>query len=227
MVQTVETIALVIIGGFLGYFGIWFFNRMPQKWLLDYGQEPFEEEGQRIKSYPFKYLMVAFMAICAVKLSLGDIYIALGSLMAIWALMLIAIADKKYQIIPDQLVIVLMMSAISFVHRYVSYKVPLFGGLIAFGVMVLIALLGKLIYRRYVIGGGDIKVYTALGIIFGARGFLAIFIMATLLSAVHFGYLLIRKKAKKDEERPLAIYIFLAALIYLVILYPGINEILL
>lgn len=227
MVQVAETLSLILVGGLLGYFGIWFFNKMPIQWLTDYGQQPIKEEGQRIKSYPYKYVMVSFMVICAIKLSLGDIYVALGGLMAIWSLMLMAVADKKYMIIPDQLVLVLLLSAIGFIPRFVSYKVPLFGGLIAFGVMGLMALLGKLIYKKIVIGGGDIKVYTAIGIIFGARGFLAIFIMATLLSALHFAVLLIKKKIKKDEERPLVPYIFLAVTIYLVLLYPIINEILL
>lgn len=220
---------LILAGGLLGYFGLWFFNHMPAKWLVDYGQEPGEElidpYSQRIKSYPWKFVMVAFMVIAAVKLSLGNVYIACGGLMALWALMLMAIADKKYGIIPDQLVVILMFSAIGFMPGYYSWKVPLIGGLLAFGAMMLMAAFGRIAYKRWVIGGGDIKAYGAIGIIFGWRGFIAIFILATLASAIHFGYLMIKKRLKKDEERPLVPYIFGAAAIYLLILYPYINEI--
>ena len=233
---------LILVGGFLGYFGFWFFNHMPAKWLVDYGEEPGEELTgplahqepgedltepyvQRVKSYPWKFVMVAFMVIAAVKLALGDVFIACGGLMALWALMLMAVSDKKYKIVPDQLVVVLMFSAIGFVPSYFSWKVPLFGGLIAFGAMVLMAAFGYIAYRRWVIGGGDIKVYTAIGVIFGWKGFVTIFILATLVSAGHFTYLLMRKKIEKDETMPLVPYIFGATAIYLLILYPYINEI--
>lgn len=218
---------LILMGAFLGYFAIWFFNKMPATWLADYGEEPPSQEGQRIKTYPWKYVIVSFMVISAVKLSFGDVYIAAGSLIAIWALLLMAIADYKYMIIPDQLVVVLMLSALGFVSHYFSFKEPLFGGLIALGAIALMALIGKIVFRRWVIGGGDIKVYTALGIVFGWKGFCIIFILTTLLSALHFAALLINKKVKRDEERPLVPYIFVASCLYLLILYPGINEILL
>ena len=228
--QTYQIIAmgvLILAGAFLGYFGIWFFNKMPASWLADYGEEPPHEEGQRIKTYPWKYAFVSFMVIAGVKLSFGDIYIALGSLMALWALLLMSFADKKYMIVPDQLIVVLLLSAIGFVSHYSSFKEPLFGGLIAFAAIGLMALIGKVLLKKWVIGGADLKIYAALGIILGWKGFVIIFIVTSLLSALHFAFLLINKKAKREDERPLVPYIFVATSLYLLVLYPGINEILL
>ncbi len=165
------------------------------------------------------------MILVGVKVSFGDVYIAAGSMLAIWSLMLMAVADKKYMIVPDQLIIVLMLSAIGFIPHYISYMEPLLGGLIAFGIMGAIALLGKIVFKRWALGGGDIKVYTALGIIFGWKGFAVIFVLATFASAIHYAYLLINGKAKKNEERPLIPYVFGGACLYLLILYPGINQI--
>ncbi len=210
------------VGVLLGFFGVWFFNRMPAKWLCDYGKEPEGEladpYSQRIKSYPWKYVIVGFFAICGIYLGLNDWSWAFGALMALWALLLMAIADYKYMIIPDQLVFVLLLSAIGFMPHYYSWKEPLFGGLIAFAVLAMMALLGKIIYKKYVIGGGDIKVYTAIGIIAGWRGFLAIFIIATIISALNFAILLAKGKIKKGDERPLVPYIFGATTIYLLFL---------
>lgn len=224
-------IALVFggVGAFLGFFGIWFFNRMPARWLCDYGQEPTEEmdsaRHQRIKTYPWKFVMVAFFVICGIYLGLHDWSFALGAMMALWALLLMAVADYKYMIVPDQLVVVLLVSALGFMPNYISWREPFFGGLVAFGTIASIALLGKLIYKKIVIGGGDIKVFSAIGVLTGWRGFLFIFMFATLLSALNFAILLAKKKIKRGDQRPMIPYVFGAVTIYLLFVQQYIYEI--
>lgn len=233
MSEVLKTVIIAIafggMGALLGYFGVWFFNKMPAAWLTDYGQEPREELKdpyvQRIKTYPWKFVIVSFFVICGLYLGLRDWSWALGAMMALWALLFMAVADYKYMIVPDQFVLVLMVSAIGFMPSYTSWRMPLVGGLVAFGIMALMALLGKLIYKKFVIGGGDIKVFMAIGIITGWRGFAAIFILSTLISATNFAMLLAMKRIKKGDERPMIPYVFGATAIYLLFIEQYIYEI--
>ena len=94
----------------------------------------------------------------------------------------------------------------------------IFGAIIGFGVMLLIGILGKLIYKTETLGGGDIKLFTALGLCVGKDGILMVFVLSTFITALHLGYLMARKLIKPREKRPLVPYIAIASTIYMVIL---------
>lgn len=81
------------------------------------------------------------------------------------------------------------------------------------------ALLGRLAYRRETLGGGDIKLFASLGLVMGLVGIMAVFVLTTLLSAVHLIWLLIRKKLKRSDTVPMVPYIALSAAVYLVFLW--------
>lgn len=211
-------------GIILGNSAVYCFNKMPGKWLCDYGKEPDEEllhpTVQRIKSVPWKYWFSCIFVLAAIKLGLEDPVYAVIALIACWLLTEMAIADIKYRIVPDQLIILLMIAAVGFVpHQKLGFFSGIWGGLIGFSIMLFIGILGKIIYKKDSLGGGDIKLFGALGLCLGVDGILAVFVISTLVSAVHLGILLLRKRIKTRQQMPLVPYIAVSSSIYLVILH--------
>ena len=218
----IKVIIAVLIGVLQGNGAVYFFNKMPASWLCDYGETPSEEllnpTTQRIKSNPWKYLFSMGFVILNTKLVVDDWQFALAASAALWILLELALSDKKYSIVPDQLLILLAVTAIGIIPFHSSWKAPLLGALIGFSIMMLIALVGKLAYRRDTLGGGDIKLFSALGLIAGPKGILFIFAATTLLSAACFAYLLSKKRVKRTDSLPMVPYIATAAAFYLVFL---------
>jgi leader peptidase (prepilin peptidase)/N-methyltransferase len=74
------------------------------------------------------------------------------------------------------------------------------------------------------VGGGDIKLFGALGFVLGPYGIIITFAMATILAAMHFLTLTLRRKVKKGDYLPMVPYIAAAATVYLVFLW-GVPEV--
>ena len=218
-----KVIIAVILGILQGNGAVYFFNKMPATWLCDYDETPSDEvlnpTTQRIKSSPWKYLFSMGFVILNIKLVMDDWQYALAASAVLWILLELSLADKKYSIVPDQLVILLCITGLGFIPFHGSWKAQLFGGLIGFGLMTAIALIGKFAYKRETLGGGDIKLFFALGLISGIKGILFIFAATALISAACFTYLLIKKRAKITDSLPMVPYISVAAAIYLVFLW--------
>ena len=223
LIILIKCLAAILAGILGGNGAVYFFNKMPAKWLCDYGEKPAEElldpYTQRVKSYPWKFVLSMLFIIIDIKLVMDDWQFAAAAFCAIWLLMEMAIADLKYRIVPDQLVILLAVSALGFLPFHSSWQDCLFGGLAGFGIMGFTALLGKMAYRRETLGGGDIKLFASLGLILGFVGILTVFVLTTLISAAHMVWLLARKKLKRTDTVPMVPYIALAASVYLVFLW--------
>lgn len=216
--------AAIAAGILLGNSAVYFFNRIPGQWLCDYGQTPDEEllhpTRQRLVSTPWKYVFSGLFVVCGIALALQNPLYAAASLAMLWLLLLMAAADIKYRIVPDQLVLLLVVCGFGFIPFHGAGPLGgLWGGLVGFGVMVCMGLAGKLIYRKETLGGGDIKLFGALGLCTGVDGILVIFILTTLLSAAHLAYLLARKRVKLTDQQPMVPYIAVSAGIYVVLLH--------
>lgn len=216
--------AAVIAGVVLGNGAVYFFNRLPGGWLVDYGQTPDEEllhpTRQRIHSVPWKYVFSGLFVVCGITLALQNPRYAVASLALLWILLLMAIADIKYRIVPDQLVLLLVVCGFGFIPFHGAGPLGgLWGALAGFGVMIAMGIFGKLIYRKETLGGGDIKLFGALGLATGLDGILIIFVLTTLLSAAHLSYLLARKRVKLTDQQPMVPYIAVSAGIYVVLLH--------
>lgn len=216
--------AAVAAGILLGNSAVYFFNRLPGQWLCDYGEEPDEEllhpSRQRIRSTPWKYVFSGFFVVSGVHLALINPLYAVAAMAAMWLLLLMAMADIKYRIVPDQLVILLVICGCGFIpHHDRGPLEGLWGAMIGFGIMVVIGLLGRLIYRRDSLGGGDIKLFGALGLCLGVDGIIIAFVLTTLLSAGHAAYLVLRGRIKLTDAQPLVPYIAVSAGIYVVLFH--------
>ena len=228
LIVLLECTGAVIAAVILGCGAVYCFNRMPAKWFCDYGQDPTPEMTdpytQRIKSWPWKVVFTIGFVIIGIMLVRDDVRFAVPALCTIWLLLEMAIGDIKYQIVPDQLVVLTAITAVGYIPYYDDWKHCVFGMLIGLGLMGLEALIGKVLYRKETVGGGDIKLFGALGFVFGPYGILIVFVMATVLAAVHFLTLTLRKIVKKGAYLPMVPYITAAAAVYLVFLW-GVPEV--
>ena len=223
---------LLILGIFLGNGAVYFFNKMPGKWLVDYGQEPDEEllhpTCQRVKSTPWKYVFTGFFIVVGIAMATDDPYYAFAAVFALWLLLEMSIADIKYMIVPDRLILLLLVCGIGLIPRNEAGVAGcLLGAAAGFAVIGLTAFIGWLIYKESAVGGADIKLFAALGLLTGLEGIAFIFVVSTFASAGHFTWLLLRKKVKRTDQRPMVPYISAAAALYMVffhkMLYNGIN----
>lgn len=223
LIVVIQCLAGIFAGILLGNGVVYFFNKMPAKWFCNEGEAP--EEAlmdpctQRIKSYPWKLVFSMLFTCIGIYLMVNDWHFALASLATLWILTEIAISDIKYRIIPDQLVILLAVTAVGFINYHFGWQDCLLGAAAGLGIMLAIAATGWLLWRRPVLGGGDVKLFAALGLVSGLSGILLIMGITALISAVGFLYFLIQKKVRKTDALPLAPYIAAAAGVYLLFLY--------
>ena len=227
LITLIKCLAAVLAGIFAGNGAVYFFNKMPAAWLTDYGEKPSEElldpYTQRVKSYPWKFVFTMLFSVLYIKLVTEDVQLTAAGACVLWLLLEIAIADRKYRIIPDQLVVLVAVCGIGLIPFHGSWQRCLYGVIIGFGFMALTAILGKITYRRDAVGGGDIKLFSALGLVCGPGGIILVFMMTALLSAGHAVILMARGKLKRTDTIAMAPYIAIASCIYLVFGY-GIEE---
>ena len=240
-----KTVAAIALGFFAGLAVVYIFNRMPARWLCDYGQTPSPElmdrSVQRIKGWPWRWIYAGGMACLCVRLVWTKIQhppmgfaglprewiqlisqeqLMLAGLAACWALLIIGLADLKYGIIPDQFVIMLAVAGMGFLPFHANLWQPLGGLAIGGGVMLIVALIGGAAFGREVMGFGDVKLCAAMGLGLGIQGTVFALAAASLLSGLVFAIGLARKKIRKDEMKPLGPFLAAAAIFYIFIVMP-------
>ena len=175
---------------------------------------------QRVRSTPWKYYFSMLFIVAGLYLVKNDWVYASAVMVICWILLELSVADIKYRVIPDQLVILLAVSAIGLI-QYHNWRDMLWGAALGFGIMSIAALLGKAMYRRDAVGGGDIKLFAAIGLLLGIRGVIAVFMISALLSGAHMVALLAMHKIKRNDTIPMVPYIAAAASIYLIFIWQG------
>ena len=130
---------------------------------------------------------------------------------------LIFVSEFKYMIILDSPLVISLILIFILKVVYFDLKTALLSllyGLIAFLVMLFIAFLGKKIYKREALGGGDIKLSFLLGMILGIQLSMVALIFSTFLA---LPYALSTIILKKDKEVPFGP--FIVAALFMVFLY--------
>ena len=234
-IRIILTCVLAIIAGILlGNSAVYIFNRIPGKWLTDYGEEPTEEllhpTEQRIKSVPWKYAFTGLFTAVGIYMGVRDPYLTAPLLIALWLLLLMSIADIKYMIVPDQLIMLFVLTGLGFLppkmaiyHRHAIYD-SLMGAAAGLVVMLAIALLSFAVYKKWTLGGADIKLMIAVGFLTGLYGVLIVFILYNVLSGLHLGWLLIKGKIRISQSTPMVPYIAMAFGIYFIFIKDLITD---
>lgn len=236
----IKCLMAVLAAIILGNGAVYFFNKMPAKWFCEYGEEPKGDLAdpftQRIKSHPWKIVFTMFFVIIGIWLVIEDYRFGIAAVCTIWLLIEMSIGDVLYRIIPDELIILTAVSSVGYFSYFNSWMHLLFGFAAGLGLMGMVAVIGRLLYGKNTVGGGDIKLFACLGLVTGAFGILCIFVLSTVFSAVHYIYrrtvgTLIENKTKtpkaaaeksrkrSDDTQPMVPYITMATVIYLCFLW--------
>lgn len=135
------------------------------------------------------------------------------------------IIDLKHQILPDQVNI--FLAVLFFVMAFINYNWVhwALGGAIGLGLPLLVTWIFYLLKGQVGLGGGDIKLYGALGLFLGPLGVMQNLFFSCFLGAV-VGLLLIGLKViKKENPIPFGPFIILVSFVQ-IFFTPFFNQLL-
>lgn len=224
----VKAAVSLILGILAGFGAVYIFNHMPAKWLCDYNEKPSQElldpQIQRVKGFPWRWVYAAGFSCLMVRLMFFDVQFAAAGLFACWALLIIGLADLKYMIIPDQFVLMLAAAACGFIPFHENLWQPALGAVIGGGVMLLTLLLGGALFKKEVMGWGDVKLFASLGLALGCKGAVFVLITASLHSGIAAAMGIAKKRYDKNDSIPLGPYICGWGAAYIFIVWPLLTE---
>jgi len=131
-----------------------------------------------------------------------------------YALLTITFIDIKHLIVPDRIVLPLILLGILFSlpHHVLKSIVGIAGGFVLF---VLIAIIGKILFKKEALGGGDIKLIAACGAFLGITGVIITTFLSAFFGSIFGIYFIIFKKGKISSQLPYAPFISVAAFLYI------------
>lgn len=153
----------------------------------------------------------------------GFSYILFPFCLLVFSLLVITIIDFQFQIIPDEIsffLIILGLLVSSFnvtlgdaiIQRIINSFLGLLAG---GGSLLLVAIVGKWIFKKDAMGGGDIKIMAGVGTFIGwDKVLLAIFIACFLGSIVGI-CLMLFKKIGRRQEIPFGPYLSISSFVVL------------
>ena len=151
--------------------------------------------------YGFGYEMIAFIIISSL-------------------LVTIYVSDFEYYIILDEpliicSILILLMKLYYFGFR--TFIISLVSGLILFIFIMIVKLLGDKAFKQESIGGGDIKLITMFGFVFGVRLALVSLVVGSFLA---FPYALYCSIKKSNREIPFGPFLITALLFVFIFMEP-------
>ncbi|MCB4790758.1 MAG: prepilin peptidase [Elusimicrobia bacterium] len=142
-------------------------------------------------------------------------------------LVIIAVIDYQYQIIPDILSLCILILGISFcffnrelgTNWQMRFLNSILGGVVSAGCLFVVGYLGTMVLKKDAMGGGDIKFILAAGTLVGLKkAFLTIF-FASIIGSIIGLMLIVLKKNKRNEYIPFGPFLSLAA--YFILFIPS------
>ena len=151
--------------------------------------------------YGFSYEMIAFITISSI-------------------LILVFVSDFKYMIILDEPLIIgslLILLLKLYYFGFDTFTRSIYSGLIMFIFMLVVKITGDKVFKRESLGGGDVKLVTFFGFVFGVR---LSFVSVVMGSFLAFPYAMFISLSKKDREVPFGPFLILALLIVFIYMEP-------
>ena len=146
-------------------------------------------------------------------ISIGELHLLIKYLVLFSLLIIISFIDIDRQLIPNQLVLAVLVwgMAWQFIAPELSWQQSLLGAILGGGILLLIAVISK-----GGMGGGDIKLMFAAGLVLGGRFTVLALFIACVIGAFVGGFLLATGIKKRKEPIPfgpfLSLGIFVASL---------------
>lgn len=151
--------------------------------------------------YPLVELLTGLLTL-AVYFWFGLSYEGLAALTLLYHLVAVVYIDIEFRIIPDRIIIAGLLTGgiIHVAGSFMAWSEILIGGLIGSGFLLFTFYLGKLLFKKDSVGGGDIKLGFMLGIFLGTQniivGLFSSYIFASLIGG---GSKILKGKAPVGE----------------------------
>ena len=241
----IRTAVTMLAALLLGNGGVVWFNHFPPNWYRDESNGPAEdgskrgalpealrasmEQGrQRLPSTPWKLLLTLYFGSAGLYLAIRSSFAyESAALLFLFIMMWMAVSDHLYHIVPDQLQLLLALTAFGFIPLHEYWWEPAAGLLAALILILVTEGLAHVLYHAEAYGGADIKFYLVVGLTLGREGVIYIFILTTLLQALHLLILFFTGTRRTERgrsgaaksRRPMLPYAFFAATFYLLFFY--------
>ncbi len=134
--------------------------------------------------YPFIELLTAILFTVSYY-SFGFSYELIYSLIVTSLLSLVIVSDINYMIIPDRFIVisaVLIIVGKFLQSGVVDGFISIGYGVISFGILYLIMLLGNKIFMKECLGGADIKLFFVVGLLFPPLGSMFVLVLACFIA---------------------------------------------
>lgn len=150
------------------------------------------------------------------------------SIVAVYTLIVLSIIDIKTFTIPDELSVGFLVLGLitSFLNPnftgaiFAKIAQSLLGAFCGFAVIYIIALIGEFLFKKEAMGGGDIKLLSGVGAFVGWYGVITTLIIGSFFGALYGIYLIVVKKAKRQDPIPFGPFLALGAVINLYQVFP-------
>lgn len=201
----------------------WYQNIPVLAWLVLRGR--CEKCSARISwRHPFVELIVGIAAVLLFPKQVNSISIAYFAFYftVLGALLVHFMIDIDHKILPDSINIYLavLFLVYSLVHYHWQHYV--IGGLLGFGITYGITYAFYKLRGQIGLGGGDIKLYGALGILLGPMGIVMNIFLSCFLGSIVGGTLIATKKMSKETPIPFGPFIIIVA--FMQIYFPVYME---
>lgn len=238
MYLAVRITVAIVLAVLLGNGSVVWVNHMPIKWFEDWEGEGenrtrvlpeklLESDNagrQRLTSTPWKYVFVSTLLVMGIYLSVtGGLKYEIATIIILFIVLQTAICDQLYRVVPNQLFLLLALSAIGLIGYNEEWWEPLAGAGIGLALGLAELGIGLLIYKKVAIGGADIKFFACMGLIVGRRGILVVFILTTFIFAIESVYMTATKRISLKDGLALMPSAYIATAIYLLFLYNTLD----
>jgi leader peptidase (prepilin peptidase)/N-methyltransferase len=124
--------------------------------------------------------------------------------------------DLEHQIIPNRLTYpgIVVGFATALVSSHLPWHQSLLGAAVGAGVFVGVAVLGRFIFKKESMGGGDVKLAAMLGAFLGVGRILLVFVLSAAIGLViSLVAMAVSEKIRRDRIIPFGPFIALATLV--------------
>jgi len=177
-------------------------------------------KGQISIRYPIIELLVAGFSLWLYPfLALPDGVLKFILLLGIFSILLVhTLIDMKYQILPDLLNFALAVFGFLYSLFFSSLSLSLWGGLIGFVFPLLVAFFFYKLKGKEGLGGGDVKLYGALGLLLGPVLIVENIFLSSFLGSIVALAMILLKKLKSEVPIPFGPFITIVAFVQIYIL---------
>lgn len=174
----------------------------------------------------FKYSLILLVLYNSLVYFIGNVYSIYFYMIIIFALMLVFSIDYRFQLIPDEVhIIISLCGVVNLLVNLSSWWSYLLGALAGGLIFWLLGLLALLIFKKEGMGFGDVKLMASLGLFFGLKYIIVIALVSFVFGAVIGGVLLITKKKDGGSYIPFGPFIVIGAIILMFVKVDTIIDI--